>query len=168
MSKNIYFLTGFMAAGKSTIAPILANTLGWQYFDLDREIEKKAGRKIVETETLIEISKSNNLIISLGGGTLLNSENVDFIKSTGKLIYLKSSVASIFRRLKNKRDRPALFIDGEFPEEDLLYQKIEQMLNDRKSIYEKPDITIDTDKTSVGKSVDILAKIITKNVTVAK
>ena len=182
MSKNIYFLTGFMAAGKSTIAPILANTLGWQYFDLDREIEKKAGKKIVElfrekgekyfrhleTETLVEISKSNNLIISLGGGTLLNSENVDFIKSTGKLIYLKSSVASIFRRLKNKRDRPALFIDGEFPEEDLLYQKIEQMLNDRKSIYEKSDITIDTDKTSVGKSVDILAKIITKNVTVAK
>ena len=42
------------------------------------------------------------------------------------------------------------------------------MLNDRKSIYEKSDITIDTDKTSVGKSVDILAKIITKNVTVAK
>lgn len=178
MYKNIYFLTGFMAAGKTTIAPILANTLGWQYFDLDREMEKKTGRKIVElfrekgeiyfrkleNETLVEISNGNNLIISLGGGTLLNQENVDFIRSTGKLIYLKSSVNSIFRRLKNKRDRPALFIDDEFPEDDMLYQKIEQMLNDRKIIYEKSDITIDTDKTSVGKSVDMLAKIISKNI----
>ncbi len=167
-----------MAAGKSTIAPILANTLGWQYFDLDREMEKKTGQKIVElfrekgeiyfrkleTETLINISNGNNLIISLGGGTLLNQENVDFIRSTGKLIYLKSSINSIFRRLKNKRDRPALFIDDEFPEDDLLYQKIDQLLNDRKDIYEKSDITIDTDKTSVGKSVDMLAKIISKNI----
>ncbi len=171
-----------MAAGKSTIAPILANTLGWQYFDLDREIEKKTGRKIVElfrengekyfrqleTETLINISKGNNLIISLGGGTLLNQENVDFIRSTGKLIYLKSSVNSIFKRLKNKRDRPALFIDDEFPEEELLFQKIEQMLNERKNIYERSDITIDTDKTSVGKSVDMLAKIIFKNINSSK
>lgn len=171
-----------MAAGKSTIAPILANTLGWQYYDLDREIENKANRKIVElfkekgeiffreieSETLIEISKGNNLIISLGGGTLLNGENLKFIKSTGRLIYLKSSVNSIFNRLKNKRDRPTLFIDGEFPDENLLYQKIEQMMNERKSIYEKADITIDTDSTRVGKSVDILAKIITKNISVSK
>jgi shikimate kinase len=178
MLKNIYFLTGFMAAGKSTIAPILANTLGWQFYDLDREIEKKASKKIVElfkergekyfrqieSETLVEIASGNNLIISLGGGTLLNNENVEFIRTTGKLIYLKSSVTSIFNRLKNKRDRPALFIDGEFPDDDQLYQKIEKMMNERKLIYEKADVTIDTDVTRVGKSVDILAKIITKNI----
>ena len=46
--KKIYYLTGFMAAGKSTIGPILANTLGWIFFDLDKEIEKKEGMKIVE------------------------------------------------------------------------------------------------------------------------
>ena len=37
--KKIYYLTGFMAAGKSTIGPILANTLGWDFYDLDKEIE---------------------------------------------------------------------------------------------------------------------------------
>ncbi len=182
MSNNIYYLTGFMAAGKSTIAPILANTLGWQYFDLDREMEKKTGNRIVElfrekgeiyfrqleTETLIEISNGKNLIISLGGGTLLNLDNVNFIQSTGKLIYLKSSVTSIFNRLKNKRDRPALFIDGEFPDEDALFSKIEHMMNERKMIYEKADVTIDTDKTKVGKSVDLLARIITRNISNVK
>ncbi len=48
MKKNIYYLTGFMAAGKSTIGPILANTLGWNFFDLDKEVEKQEGMKIVE------------------------------------------------------------------------------------------------------------------------
>ena len=41
MNKKKYFLTGFMAAGKSTIGPILANTLGWDFYDLDKEVEKK-------------------------------------------------------------------------------------------------------------------------------
>ena len=46
MNNKIYYLTGFMAAGKSTIGPILANTLGWNFFDLDKEIEQEEGLKI--------------------------------------------------------------------------------------------------------------------------
>jgi len=37
--KSLVYLTGFMGAGKSTIGSILANTLGWDYYDLDRLIE---------------------------------------------------------------------------------------------------------------------------------
>ena len=40
MKKKLIYLTGFMASGKSTIGPILANTLGWNFFDLDRVIEQ--------------------------------------------------------------------------------------------------------------------------------
>jgi shikimate kinase len=45
MKKNIIYLTGFMGAGKSTVGPILANTLGWNYYDLDKEIELFTGKK---------------------------------------------------------------------------------------------------------------------------
>ena len=44
MTNKIY-LTGFMGSGKSTIGPILANTLGWEFYDLDHVIEKKEGKK---------------------------------------------------------------------------------------------------------------------------
>lgn len=178
MSLNIYFLTGFMAAGKSTIAPILANTLGWKYFDLDKEIEKKAGQKIIElfkekgethfrkieSEILREISSEDNLIISLGGGTLLNPANLEFIRKAGKLVYLKSSVNSIFQRLKHKRDRPALFINDEFPDDENLMKKIEEMMKERKHIYESAEIIIDTDNLKVGQSVDMIAKLINQNI----
>ncbi len=69
MKNNLVFLTGFMASGKSTIGPILANTLGWDFCDLDRLIEKRAGKSIrnifkengekyfrdLETKTLQEV-----------------------------------------------------------------------------------------------------------------
>src|SRR3970282_713969 len=101
--KQIIYLTGFMGSGKSTIGPILANTLGWDFYDLDRVIEKKTGKKIrqifeqdgenffrkIETETLKELSVNNKVIISLGGGTIVSDENIGILKNSGKLIYLK-------------------------------------------------------------------------------
>ncbi|HEY6436933.1 MAG TPA: shikimate kinase, partial [Ignavibacteriaceae bacterium] len=79
MKKKLYYLTGFMAAGKSTIGPILANTLGWDFFDLDKEVEKHVGMKIVElfeqkgedyfrkmeTAILNNLSENDESIISL-------------------------------------------------------------------------------------------------------
>jgi len=115
-----------MGSGKSTIGPILANTLGWTFFDLDKEIEKRENRKITkifeedgknyfrrkETEILKEISEGKNLIISLGGGTLIIQENRKFIKKSGNLIFLRSSPEVAYRRLKHKRDRPVLLTDN--------------------------------------------------------
>jgi shikimate kinase len=41
-------LTGFMGAGKSTVGRLLATKLGWQFLDIDHEIEAKAGMTIAE------------------------------------------------------------------------------------------------------------------------
>ncbi|MFZ0454631.1 MAG: shikimate kinase, partial [Ignavibacteriaceae bacterium] len=46
MNNKIVYLAGFMGAGKSTVGPILANTLGWNYYDLDKVIEERLGKKI--------------------------------------------------------------------------------------------------------------------------
>ena len=41
MLSKIVYLAGFMTTGKSTIGPILSNTLGWNFYDLDEVIESK-------------------------------------------------------------------------------------------------------------------------------
>jgi shikimate kinase len=175
--KNTIYLTGFMGSGKSTIGPILANTLGWDFFDLDKLIENKAGKKIreifdqegenyfrkLETETLKEISESHNIIISLGGGAIANKENLEILKKTGKIIYLKVSLDTVYHRLRYKKDRPALTKnDSESLNKEEMTNRIKELMNARAKYYEQADCTIDTDKISLGKTVDKIVKIISK------
>ena len=178
MKKKIYYLTGFMAAGKSTIGPILANTLGWEFYDLDKEVEKKEGTKITElfnrrgeeyfrkseTEILRKLSGRNEVIISLGGGAIASDENFRIIKSSGKIIYLKSSPEIVYKRLRFKRDRPAFIFEGdELPSKEEFLQRINDLLEARKKYYEQCDFVVDTDTQKVGKTVDIIAKFINKD-----
>ena len=168
-----FYLTGYMTSGKSTIGPILANVIGWDFYDLDRVIEVELGKSIVEifeddgeeffrdyeNKTLIKLSQFNKVIVSLGGGTISNKNNFEVIKSSGKLIYLKVSPDVIYKRIKNKIDRP-LFRDLVLSEnsEDEFLDKINKHLEDRLKFYEMADITIDTDAARIGVTVDKLAK----------
>lgn len=178
MNKKIYYLTGFMAAGKSTIGPILANTLGWNFFDLDKEIEKQEGMKIVdlfekkgedyfrgiETKILKNLSHKSESIISLGGGAIASDMNFSIIKSTGKIIYLKSSPEMSYKRLRFKKDRPAFIFDGvEVPTKEQFLERINQLLDSRKKYYQQCDFIVDTDNQSVGKTVDVIANYINKD-----
>ena len=164
-----------MAAGKSTIGPILANTLGWDFYDLDREVEKKMGMKVVdifkqkgekffrnvETRILRELSAKNEVIISLGGGAISIEENFRIIKSSGKIIYLKSSPEMAYKRLRFKADRPAFIFEGvEVPSKEQFLERIQSLLDARKKYYEQSNFIVDTDNQTVGKTVDILAKYI--------
>lgn len=178
MKKKIYYLTGFMAAGKSTIGPILANTLGWSFFDLDKEIEKHECMKIIElferkgedyfrkieTTILKNLSENDESIISLGGGAIASDVNFSIIKSTGKIIYLKSSPEMAYKRLRFKKDRPAFVFDGvEVPTREQFLERINQLLDSRKKYYEQCDFIVDTDNQTVGKTVDIIANYINKD-----
>jgi shikimate kinase len=178
MKKNVCYLTGFMASGKSTVGPILANTLGWTFFDLDKEIAKKEGMKIteifklkgedyfrqVEHDLLKLLSKNVNVIIALGGGTVALQFNFEIIKSSGLIIYLKSSPEVAYKRLKFKRDRPALLFEGdELPTEEEYLKRINFLLEQRKDFYEQADYIINTDFLPVGKTVDKIVRIIEKN-----
>lgn len=176
MKDAVIYLTGFMTSGKSTIGPILANVLGLNYYDLDKEIEKeekltiveifeKKGEthfRMVESKILKGLSEQSGLIVSLGGGTITNKENVRLMRKTGKIIYLKVSPDNLYKRLKNKIDRP-IFRDlvlGENSEDDFL-NLIKELLDKRKGYYEKADLVVNTDFSPVGVTVDKIAKKIT-------
>ncbi len=178
MNAKIIYLNGFMASGKSTIGPILANTLGWDFYDLDKVIEQELGKSIVkifqeegeeyfrekETYILQLLSGKQNVIISLGGGTSSNNNNLELMKKNGKIIYLKASTESLYQRLRFKKDRPMLNQDTYDENGKNLKQKISELLEKRTPFYEQADLVIDTDLYPLGKTVDKIAKLIIKKV----
>jgi len=175
MKNKIIYLTGFMGSGKSTIGPILANVLGWDFFDLDKLIEQELNDSVSsifetrgeqffrekETAVLKGLENRENLVLALGGGTLSTKENLDLVKKNGVSIYLKSSPDEIFRRLKFKTDRPLLKSESGMPLSAAETKgKISELLNKRESTYLQSDIIYAIDNLSVGNTVDELVKIL--------
>ena len=173
MNEKRVYLTGFMTSGKSTIAPILANVLGFNFFDLDLEIERREKSTVVEIfeqkgekyfrelEALVlkNISTKGNVVVALGGGTITDDDNFNFLRNSGKIIYLKISPEILYKRLKNKINRP-LFRDlvlEERPKEDFI-KRINEILDSRNIYYEKADIIIEPGDQPFGLIVDKIVK----------
>ncbi|MFH1194177.1 MAG: shikimate kinase [bacterium] len=175
MNERIY-LCGFMTSGKSTIGPILANVLGWDFYDLDKVIEENEKKTIVrifedsgeeyfrqiESETLNRFTKKKNVVIALGGGTIACPKNLETMKMTGKIIYLKASPEIIYERIKNKIDRP-LFRDLVLKENSKVefILRITELMEKREPFYAQADLVIDSDRHKLGITVDRLVKQIT-------
>ncbi len=161
------FLIGFMGTGKTTVANALANNYGLKKIDLDAYIEQKENMSIFdifetqseevfrdkETKHLRHILKKDYQVISLGGGIVLRSENIDMIKEKGEIVLLTASPETIEERVKNDKTRPLL---GE--NFDLEYVK--QLMNSREEAYNQvADVIIDTD----NKTIDQICKEIVES-----
>ena len=106
---NNLYLTGIMGCGKTSIGRIAADILGAQFFDVDKEIEKdqkmfiseifaqynEAYFRDIETKVLRKLSNLRNSVISTGGGIILKKENIDVMKQTGSIIWIKRPVEMI-------------------------------------------------------------------------
>lgn len=119
--KNIV-LCGFMGCGKTTVGRALAEKLGMQFIDMDEYIEQQAGMKVseifssqgesafraLETKTAAELSEKENLVISTGGGAVLNPENVEAFRSGGLILLLDVPLEVVRLRLDGDTTRPLL------------------------------------------------------------
>jgi len=170
---SLIFLTGLSGSGKSTIGPLLANSLGYEFIDLDQAIEKSAGKSItnifaedgetffrnLEKMTLDRIVARKNMVISLGGGVLENDQSWALIQKSGTLVYLKSPVKTVARRLSNKSDRPLLRGEnGSKLSREEIEEKITAILAQRRLRYESAEITVETDIKRIGSTVEELTR----------
>ncbi|OQX80783.1 MAG: shikimate kinase [Candidatus Omnitrophica bacterium 4484_70.1] len=148
--KNIY-LVGFMGTGKTTVGKILAKKLKKEFIEMDEEIEKREGKKIVdifrlfgepyfrkvEKEVLKEIASCFNLVVSCGGGVVVDRENLRILKESGIVICLKAKPSIIYERTKKTEERPLLNVPKPL-------KKIKELLAKRAPFYAKADYSVDT------------------------
>jgi shikimate kinase len=163
---SLIFLTGFSGSGKSTIGPLLANSLGYEFIDLDQTIEKKAGKTITRIFAEHGEEYFRNLEHhTIEGVVLENDRAYDLIKESGTLVYLKSPSKTLARRLYNKTDRPLLKgNNGQKLSREEIEEKISMILSKREPRYESADITVHTDINRIGSTVEELTRKIERYV----
>jgi shikimate kinase/3-dehydroquinate synthase len=155
--KNIA-LIGFPATGKSIVAKKVAAQLNWDSVDTDDEIVKLSGRTIpelfeegedkfrqFEREVLKRACCRGKVVISTGGGIILDPRNVELLHETCIVICLEAKVEMIYHRLlqdalysSNPVMRPLLA--GKEP-----LERIKQLKAFRQPYYAIADWTVHTD-----------------------
>ena len=100
--KENIVLIGMPASGKTTVGKILSEKYDRELIDTDSLIEKRAGKSVsdifkengeaefrrLESEIIDEVSAKTGVIISTGGGAVLNGSNVTSLRKNGKLYFI--------------------------------------------------------------------------------
>src|SRR5665213_1084265 len=155
------YLTGFMGSGKTTVARILADRLGWYFIDLDAEIEAAEESTVaqifewrgepefrrIETETLRKvirnIERGMPAVIALGGGSFLQPAIAELLDHHGISIWLDCSFETIAQRIADPDSRP-LARDP---------QAFRRLYEERRHAYSRASYRVDAD-CEIERAVD--------------
>ena len=162
-SKKNIVLIGMMGSGKSSIGKILSKKLNINFVDIDRKIEeveslsisdifKKNGENYfrkIEEKISLKYLKSENNVISLGGGGFINSQIRKFCKKTCLSFWLNWKNETIIKRIYKSKKRPMVM--------NLTKDKINSLIKERSKVYELSDYKINCDKLD---KVQIINKIL--------
>lgn len=167
--KHNIALVGFRCTGKTVTGRALADRLGLEFVDIDDVIEKQAGKTIarifeddgepafrkLETDAVAEVCARKRLVVSPGGGALVNPENLQNIRRSCFVALLTADVETILLRMENDpataANRPALTDMGK-------RREVEHLLSVREDSYHAAaDIEIDTSNQTLEAVVDKIA-----------
>ncbi len=158
---NIY-LIGYRGSGKSTLGKIISEKLNFEFTDTDDliikaerktipEIFEKAGESYfrkIESDALKKISGRKNLVVSTGGGIILNEKNRALMRKTGFCVYLKADTDILFRRIEGDGNRPPL---TKLPPRE----EVDHILSLRIPLYtELAELSLDTGEFSAGECAE--------------
>lgn len=164
----IIALTGFMASGKSTFGRAAAQILGWKFIDLDDCITERFGSvseifaqggealfRVYESEVLSQqLETEGDILLALGGGTILSRENLNLVKKNAGIIWLDTSFDIIMSELSGA-ERPLV--------KEKSADEIRALYDLRRPIYSSAaDVTFVVDDTDYGAVISRLAETVSK------
>ncbi len=107
-------LLGFMGAGKTTVGRLLAQSLSWNFLDLDDHLESRAGASVpdlfachgephfrrLESSALANALSRTSTVLALGGGTPEQLTNRLLLEQTPgtRVVYLAAPFPTLFDR----------------------------------------------------------------------
>jgi shikimate kinase len=158
-------LIGYRGSGKSTVGERLASRMQRRFIDTDDLIEFKEGQisdivkshgwdyfRAIEKKMIEGISKEDNLVIALGGGAVLDSDNIANVERNGLIIWLKADREVLRKRMnedpRTPASRPPLSEKGTMEE-------LEEIMDFRNPFYKKAaTIQLDTSTLNVEEVVE--------------
>ena len=149
-------LIGMMGTGKSTVGMLVAETLGYEFVDLDHMIGEHEGRRIaeiftnsgeeyfrkVESAMLKRALLNEGNVISTGGGSVLAHENTSLMLTSGLVVALTAAAEEIISRVGADANRPLLAGNAE--------ERVRRLLEQRKDAYLFAHCTVDTSGLSAA------------------
>jgi shikimate kinase len=155
------YLVGFMGSGKSTIGRSLADELGWNFVDIDQEIEHQQGVTIaeiferrgegefrrIESEAIRSrvrlIERGRPMVLALGGGAFAQAANVELLENNGVTVWLDCPFPLVRQRVAGATHRP-LARDP---------VKLEALYFERRAFYSKADYRIEIQNDDPAEAV---------------
>lgn len=154
--------------GKSTLGRELAQRLRRPFYDLDEEVERRLGKKIVdlvaekgweafreeERKTVALFVKKRGAVLATGGGTLMDESSQLTLKAVGKILILDAPPEVLIKRLKKSKNRPSLTGTQTFLDE------LSSVYQERKARYlAAADSVFDVSITTTNKQADRMKKV---------
>lgn len=158
-------LTGFMGSGKSTVGPLVAARLGWQFVDADNVIEAEAGLRIadiftrngeaafrdLEHATIKRLALNDGLVLALGGGAIEHAETRELLLAGEGtlLVHLEVAIETTLARCGGtEHDRPVLA--------DRV--NLESRFARRLPLYRMAHVTVQSDALSADEVAEALVR----------
>lgn len=168
MSLINIILTGFMGCGKTTVGRKLAHALNYDFADTDHLIEERRGMTVqkifategekafreMESDIARELGGREGLVISTGGGMMLNPQNVAALSVNGRVFCLVATPEEIFKRISRNKNAKRPLLDTPDP-----LKRIIELINEREKSY-RQFIQIDTSGKSLQEITQHLITII--------
>jgi shikimate kinase len=136
-----------MGAGKSTVGPLVAERLGFEFVDMDERIEARAGMPVAELfrvrgeeafrreEEAVarELVTRDRVVVAAGGGAFARPETRAVLKRNAITVFLRCDLETVLRRVPPDGRRP---LAGN-------RETMRIRLAERESSYREADVTVD-------------------------